>query len=193
MIPSHKRLSWKDIAYMLRRGKRLYGDIFICMVIDQYPNRPWHQIGIQIPVKCDKRATMRNLLKRKAQKVFIDLADEQAEKYNEQNGIQIDQVGKGLKSAQQNTQKNLQKNNKSPIAYKKFFFYLNKKQLPKVRELLATWSKTTIVKQRRAQCKKDFTFFLWAAWTMQTKKTKTTRHRQSNHQRKNQRKHRQSS
>ncbi len=70
MIPSHKRLTWKDIAYMLRRGKKFYWKVRGLVVLDQYNHRSWHQASFQIPLKADKRATMRNMLKRSAQGAF---------------------------------------------------------------------------------------------------------------------------
>ncbi len=70
MIPSHKRLTWKDVQYWLRRWKKLYGDMFVCVVFGQYPNRKRHQTSIQIPVKLSKKATTRNRLKKVAMAVF---------------------------------------------------------------------------------------------------------------------------
>jgi len=128
MIPSHKRLTGKDIQYGLRRWKKLYGDMFICSVFDQYPNRKRHQVSIQIPVKLDKRATTRNRLKKVAMAVFQDLLEEYY------------------------------------TPHKKRFVFVNKKHLQEMKEILATSSKTTIVKRRREYCVKDFTKIITTPW-----------------------------
>jgi len=131
MLPSHKRLTWKDIQYWLRRGKKVYGTMFAWSIFDQYPNRKRHQCSVQIPVKLDKRATTRNRLKKVALAVFQDLLKEHY------------------------------------VPYKKRFIFVNKKHLQEMKEILATSSKTTIVKARREYCKKDFTTFIVAAWKIQ--------------------------
>ncbi len=64
MLPKSQKLTWKDINYMLKRGKRVYGKLFTFRVIPQYPQRKFNQWGIQIPLKVVKRASMRNMLKR---------------------------------------------------------------------------------------------------------------------------------
>lgn len=64
MSPKYQRLTGKEINYMLKRGKRYYGQFFIFRVIPQYTNKHYNQLSIQIPLKVDKRATTRNMLKR---------------------------------------------------------------------------------------------------------------------------------
>ena len=64
MLPQKEKLTGKEINYMLKRGKRYYGEYFIFRVIPQYPNKSYFQRAFQIPLKIDKRATMRNLFKR---------------------------------------------------------------------------------------------------------------------------------
>lgn len=155
MIPSYKRLTWKDIAYMLRRGKKYYGDLFVCVVIDQYTNRPRHQVWIQIPVKLDKRATMRNQLKRAAQWVF----------WEELWGLHSD-VGTSKQMSGR---------------YKKRFIFVNKKQMQSLIELLATSWKTTIVKKRKEYCIRDFTTFIQQTWVMMQSKNTSHMHKKPRH------------
>ena len=64
MLSKQEKLTGKEINYMLKRGKRYYGEYFIFRVIPQYANKQYDQWAFQIPLKIDKRATMRNLLKR---------------------------------------------------------------------------------------------------------------------------------
>ena len=64
MLPKQQKLSSKEINYMLKKWKRIYGEVFTCWVIPQYSNNPYHQRAMQIPIKLDKRASMRNMLKR---------------------------------------------------------------------------------------------------------------------------------
>lgn len=136
MLPSHKRLTGKDVQYWLRRGKKLYGSTFVCVVFDQYPNRKRHQASIQIPVKLDKRATTRNRLKKVAMSVF----QEELLKIKHQ--------------------------------YKKRFIFVNKKHIASMVDVLATSSKTTIVKERRERCKKDFSIFIsHYSWNNQWKRS----------------------
>ncbi len=68
MVEKKYKLSWKEINYMLKRGKRYFGEYFIFWVIPQYPNISFNQRAFQIPLKVDKRATVRNLLKRSCYK-----------------------------------------------------------------------------------------------------------------------------
>jgi len=49
---------------MLKRGKRYYGEYFIFRVIPQYSNKNFSQRAFQIPLKIDKSAATRNMLKR---------------------------------------------------------------------------------------------------------------------------------
>jgi RNase P protein component len=57
---------------MLRRGNKRRGKYFGVLTIPQYPNNNFHQISVQIPVKLDKRASMRNELRRVSREVFKD-------------------------------------------------------------------------------------------------------------------------
>lgn len=66
MLPKKQRLNGKDIAYILRKGQKVYGKFLIFRFIPQYKNLRYRQASIQIPVKLDKRATRRNMLKRHA-------------------------------------------------------------------------------------------------------------------------------
>lgn len=72
MLVKKKKLNWKEINYILKRWKRAYGEVFIFHIIKQYPNNKYHQWAIQIPKKIEKRATMRNLLKRKMYDMIPD-------------------------------------------------------------------------------------------------------------------------
>jgi len=64
MLPTQQKLSGKEINYMLKKWKRIYGEILTFWVIPQYKNNAYHQRAFQIPIKLDKRASMRNMLKR---------------------------------------------------------------------------------------------------------------------------------
>lgn len=75
MLAKKYRLTWRDIQYMLRRGSKTRGTYFWCMTVAQYPNASYHQRSVQISVKVDKRAVMRNELKRIAREVFQELLD----------------------------------------------------------------------------------------------------------------------
>ena len=59
---------------MLRRGTKRRGKYFGIMTVPQYPSKHYHQRSVQIPVKLDKRASMRNELKRIAREEFGKLA-----------------------------------------------------------------------------------------------------------------------
>lgn len=76
MLPKDQRLTWRDIQYLLRRGRKYYGNVFVMTMVPQYPNKPVHQYAIQIPNKLDKRATMRNLLKRHAMHILEEHLEE---------------------------------------------------------------------------------------------------------------------
>lgn len=73
MLPKKQRLTGKEIQYILRRGAKIYGNLFVFRVIAQYPWVRMHQWSVQIPVKLDKRATMRNMLKRQASTLLQDM------------------------------------------------------------------------------------------------------------------------
>lgn len=73
MLAKKYRLTWRDIQYMLRRGRKNRWTYFGAMTVAQYPSKSYHQRSIQISVKVDKRAVMRNELKRIAREVFEEL------------------------------------------------------------------------------------------------------------------------
>jgi len=66
MLAKKNRLTGVDVQYLLRKGKKIHGEHLIFVAIPQYANRAYHQLSIQIPVKVDKRSTVRNLFKRSA-------------------------------------------------------------------------------------------------------------------------------
>ncbi|USN54350.1 MAG: ribonuclease P protein component [Candidatus Peribacteria bacterium] len=63
MFSKKQRLQRRDVQYLLRRGNKCYGKTLIFTMVPQR-GRSRSQRSIQIPVKVDKRATMRNMLKR---------------------------------------------------------------------------------------------------------------------------------
>jgi ribonuclease P protein component len=65
-----------DVQFLLRKGKKIHGEHLVFVVFPQYQNRKYHQLSIQIPVKVDKRATMRNLFKRTALDVGRKILEE---------------------------------------------------------------------------------------------------------------------
>ena len=77
MLTKHSRLSGKEIQYILRRGGKIYGKLFVFRIIAQYKNISYPQRSVQIPIKLDKRATMRNMLKREAKRTFVELTGQQ--------------------------------------------------------------------------------------------------------------------
>lgn len=72
MLAKKQRLTGKDINYMLKKWKRVYGKVLIFRVIPQYANNKYNQRWFQIPIKVDKRAVMRNALKRKGYEMVND-------------------------------------------------------------------------------------------------------------------------
>ena len=70
MLAKPYRLTWRDIQYMLRRGNKNRWTYFWVITVPQYSSRSYHQRSVQISTKVDKRATMRNELKRIAREVF---------------------------------------------------------------------------------------------------------------------------
>jgi len=64
MIAKKYRLTTKDIHYILKRGYRHKGQLFVFLTIPQYTQRPYHQRSLSVPVTLDKRATVRNTIKR---------------------------------------------------------------------------------------------------------------------------------
>ncbi len=75
MLPKHQKLTGKEINYMLKRGKRYYGEYLIFRVIPQYSSNKFSQRAFQISLKVEKRASMRNELKR----ICFSIIQEQGE------------------------------------------------------------------------------------------------------------------
>jgi RNase P protein component len=65
MLAKHYRLTTKDVHFLLRKKKYIAGKVFHFFWFPQFHSKQFHQMSIQIPVKRDKRATHRNILKRK--------------------------------------------------------------------------------------------------------------------------------
>ena len=55
------------------RGKKIYGKHFVCIYFPQRHHISHTQWSVSIPVKLDKRATMRNRLRRHAKEIFVSL------------------------------------------------------------------------------------------------------------------------
>lgn len=127
MLPKKQKLSWKDINYMLKRWVRVYGKIFIFRVIPQYRNNNFHQWAFQIPVKLDKRAVMRNLLKRAWFRCVLH-------NKNKPNWL--------LSSSSK---------------YYKIFASINKKNMLPVVQFIASHNKTDILSYRTSLVQKDLT------------------------------------
>ncbi len=72
MLKKNNRLDGKQINWLMGRGRKMFGKHFGYVVFPQRHFIPQTQWSITIPVKLDKRATMRNLLKRQARLVFIE-------------------------------------------------------------------------------------------------------------------------
>lgn len=130
MLRKENRLSWKQINRLMWRGRKLYGKYFVCIAFPQRHFLPYNQRSITIPVKLDKRATMRNALKRRARYLFVELTLEY-----------------------------------KVTTKRQLFFFLNKKSLDELKQLVATKNKTSIYDERIALCKKDFTYILRQLWT----------------------------
>lgn len=64
MLKKNYRLTTKDIHYMLRRAMRYKSELFVFLTIPQYSNKQYHQRAISVPVLFDKRAVVRNSIKR---------------------------------------------------------------------------------------------------------------------------------
>jgi len=63
-MKKQQRLTGRDIAYLLKKGKKLSWTYFWWYMMVQSTYRPYHQRSITIPTKIDKRSTKRNMLKR---------------------------------------------------------------------------------------------------------------------------------
>lgn len=72
MLKKNNRLNGKQINWLMGRGRKMFGKHFGYVVFPQRHFIPQTQWSITIPVKLDKRATMRNLLKRHARIVFLE-------------------------------------------------------------------------------------------------------------------------
>ncbi len=81
MLAKYQKLSGKEINYMLKRWKRVYGKLFTFWSIPQYKNNSFHQWWIQIPNKVAKHATMRHFLKRKGYKSIKSYQESLWKKY----------------------------------------------------------------------------------------------------------------
>ncbi len=151
MLAKHQKLTGKDINYILKRGKRVYGKVCTFLVIPQYTNNAYDQRAFQIPVKLDKRASTRNMLKRVW---FWHIAQLQS------NSSTSSSPRKG---------------------YYKIFAAINKKNLSPLIELIATHNKTDILTSRKTLLEKDihFLFTRLSWWPHKTirKTTKTSSHR----------------
>lgn len=64
MLSKLFRLKWKDINFLVRRRKYVPTEFFGFMYFDQYPNLKYNQISVNIPLKYNKKAVYRNILKR---------------------------------------------------------------------------------------------------------------------------------
>ncbi|MDP2669672.1 MAG: ribonuclease P protein component [bacterium] len=73
MLSKQHRLSGKQINFLLGRGKKLHGSHFVLVYFPQHTRIPYTQRSVTIPVKLDKRASMRNFLKRHAKLIFLEL------------------------------------------------------------------------------------------------------------------------
>jgi hypothetical protein len=58
------RLTGKDVNFLTRKRQFVSGGLFNFFYFKQYPNRPFNQISINIPLKFDKRATRRRQIKK---------------------------------------------------------------------------------------------------------------------------------
>lgn len=72
MLQKKNRLTGKQINWLMGRGRKMFWKHFGYVVFPQRHFIPLTQWSITIPVKLDKRATMRNLLKRHARIVFFE-------------------------------------------------------------------------------------------------------------------------
>lgn len=136
MLAKENRLSGKQINRLMWRGRKLYGKCFVCIAVPQRHFLPHNQRSITIPVKLDKRATMRNALKRRARILFVTMHKEH-----------------------------------KMTSHRQLFFFVNKRSIEELKQLVATKNKTSIYEQRVALCKKDFTYILRQLWTHSSSNT----------------------
>ncbi|NOZ43594.1 MAG: hypothetical protein GXP45_00185 [bacterium] len=64
MLAKVFRLTGKDINYLTRRRQFINAGLFNVFYVKQYPNRKFNQISVNIPLKFDKRAVQRRIVKR---------------------------------------------------------------------------------------------------------------------------------
>lgn len=65
MFKKNKRLTWKDINFLVRKRQYFPTKFFWYFYYDQYRNLKLNQISVNIPLKYSKKAVIRNSLKRK--------------------------------------------------------------------------------------------------------------------------------
>lgn len=164
MLPKHLKLTGKEINYMLKRWRRIYGKLCTFWVIPQYPQKSYNQRAFQIPTKIDKRASMRNLIKR-AWFEYIAWS-------HNVSTIQC--------SSQVSTQ-SLQN------MYYKYFVVVNKKQSHQLQHIIATWSKTDIVSYRTTLLDKDI--HLVQRSLLNRRSSQVSRHTADHHTRPHKSKH----
>lgn len=64
MISKTLKLTSRDIHYMSQKAHKKRSALGTVMIIRQYPNRCYHQLGIAISSKIHKSSVKRNLIKR---------------------------------------------------------------------------------------------------------------------------------
>ena len=64
MLKTRFRLKWKDVNFLVRKRRYFSTKFFGFFYFDQYPNLKYNQISVNIPLKYNKRAVNRALLKR---------------------------------------------------------------------------------------------------------------------------------
>lgn len=64
MLAKPFRLTGKDINFLTRKRQFVPGWLFNFFYVKQYPNKQFNQISVNIPLKFDKRAVHRRIVKR---------------------------------------------------------------------------------------------------------------------------------
>ncbi len=64
MLAKAFRLTGKDINFLTHKRQFIPWGLFNFFYVRQYPNRKFNQISVNIPLKFDKRATQRRIVKR---------------------------------------------------------------------------------------------------------------------------------
>lgn len=72
MLEKKYRLTRKDINFLFKKQKIIPWKYFSFFVWPQWPNRPYNQFSVQIPVKVSKSAVKRNYIKRIAYSFLRD-------------------------------------------------------------------------------------------------------------------------